>query len=786
MKQFLEKISNHSNEDNIMINIESNDSKTISDSESSSDSEKSEKNEEKERYNKLYSNLIEHFNKNKFRSVYSELEKNKEEYFKWNLKHDLIFSHLQIRCAFQIVDKKFIDYGKVKVIKGIAHWLDYIEDLINKFIPLINMLPKKDQPDQYELLTLYYLSNLYNNALYNIHNKLYFEAIGHLLNCHKIIQNLSKDITYPDILHMSEKIYLTLTIILMSDKNYYSAINFLQVILSICFKELDLMIYNIKNTLTKRYRLSVITSVDVFFNMATCFYLLGVCFEKLHDLDKAVDTYKQAYWIAKNFLFMEYPKIENFLFLIHHRICSHFKIFNIVSQIDLDKIVLDEDTAKNKKKSTIFLDDNKSRLEKFYKIEKIVEKIKPMSVDDDEADLFDEVGKKPKSKNVLKLIGNIKLYNYLSSNDFKPTLTNEIKNLRLHDIDKDTKRKIQKKIFYIKQEKRLQLHKQKELEEKIKAEKKNELKKNVSRNFNSLRESYKTSLSKNNNNTINNTKININNKKNNNNNFSELNMNLNSSTNKHPLSPSFRNSYKQINTSTNINPKPKKNFLNTTSSGFYTTTSPNLTVSSLSKPLKISYDKYVFNKNYRKKINFIENQMSKEYNFQKDLLHLKRFEIMNLDIEPFEEQKIKNDVMLFYTNRLNDQIKIFKEKNKSIKAFEKEQKIQMYYNKLIYYFRDRVCKSLNYKDKEKYMALMKKCDKNKDFFFELKDKKNKQQQQPQSEEPNEISEEELKKLNESRNKDFINKLEYDIENIDKRENLLYKIYRKKDDKKKNF
>ena len=48
----------------------------------------------------------------------------------------------------------------------------------------------------------------------------------------------------------------------------------------------------------------------------------------------------------------------------------------------------------------------------------------------------------------------------------------------------------------------------------------------------------------------------------------------------------------------------------------------------------------------------------------------------------------------------------------------------------------------------------------------------------------EYTEEELKKLNESRNKDFINKLEYDIENMDKRENLLYKIYKKKDENKK--
>ena len=752
MSQFLEKISNQ----NFNENDNSQLSNSVSENDSFSDSEKSQE-LEKERYDKLYSNLIEHFNKNKFRSVFSELEKNKEEYFKWNLKHDLIFTHLQIRCAFQIIDKKFIDYGESKIIKGISHWFDYIEDIINNFVLLINLLPKKDQPDQYELLTLYYLSNLYNNALYCMHNKLYLEAIGHLLNCHKVIQSLSREITYPDILHMSEKIYLTLTVLLMSDKNYFSAVNFLQVILSICFKELDIMIYNNKDSYPKKYRLSAISSNDIFFNMSTCFYLLGVCFEKLHDLDKSVASYKQAYWIGKNFLHIEYPTIENFLYLIHHRICSHYKIFQIVNQIDLDNITLDDESGKNKKKSTIFIDDNKSKLEKFNKIEKIVEKLHPTSVDDDEADLFNDVGKKSKTKNILKLIGNVKLYNYLTSNDFKPTLTNEIKNLRLHDVDKDTKRKIQKKIFYIKQEQRLELLKSKEKEKENEFKKKN----SSSRNFNSFRIKYKNTLTKNN-------------KKNN---ISELNTN---SPDNRFYSPSIHNYYKPINTSSNFHSKSKNNFLTSTSSGFYTLTSPNLNSSSLSKPLKISYDKYVFNKNYRKKINFIDNQMAKEYKFQKDLLHLKKFEYLNL--EPFESEKIKNDVMLFYNNRLGEQIKIFQEKNKSIKAFEKEQKEQLLLNKLKFLYQERACKSLNFKDREKYIALVKKLDKNQEYLFTPKEKTKKLKNQP--EEKKEFSEEELKKFNESRNKDFINKLEFDIENIDKRENLLYKIYKKKDENNK--
>ena len=68
---------------------------------SESDSYISEEENTEEKFNKIFGNLMEHFNKNKFRNVFSEIDKNEISYYKLNISNSLIFKHLQIRCAFE-------------------------------------------------------------------------------------------------------------------------------------------------------------------------------------------------------------------------------------------------------------------------------------------------------------------------------------------------------------------------------------------------------------------------------------------------------------------------------------------------------------------------------------------------------------------------------------------------------------------------------------------------------------------------------------------------------------
>ena len=72
-----------------------------------------------------------------------------------------------------------------------------------------------------------------------------------------------------------------------------------------------------------------------------------------------------------------------------------------------------------------------------------------VEIDDDHNNLLTETGKKPKSKNIEKMNKNIKILNYLVSEDFKPTIT-KMKKMNINKLDIDMKRVIRGKVISIK------------------------------------------------------------------------------------------------------------------------------------------------------------------------------------------------------------------------------------------------------------------------------------------------------------------------------------------------
>jgi hypothetical protein len=289
---------------------------------------------ENNNFNLLYINLIDNFNKNKFRYVFSEIEKNKEILKDWNKSHYLIFTHLQIRCCFHIIEKKFLKYSETPKIKGIEHWFLLTNEVLKEFLSLIPQINNDQILDQYELVNLYYLTHLYNQALNSMINKDLSECLGYLSLCDKLIKKTSKEITYPDTLNIIQKIYLFLTSLFIYDNDYYTAINYLHNIFHISFKELDIMIQNNKNIMMKKYKLSRITTVDVFFNMIIAFFHLGVCYENMRKFDKSNEAYNQANYIGKNFITTHFPRVEYIMKEIYQRSFSYFKFLTILNTIN--------------------------------------------------------------------------------------------------------------------------------------------------------------------------------------------------------------------------------------------------------------------------------------------------------------------------------------------------------------------------------------------------------------------------------------------------------------------
>ena len=59
------------------------------------------------KYSELYSNLIEMYNKRKYRKLFSDLTKNERKYNRFNLSNNLSITHLHIESALAIIQKKF-------------------------------------------------------------------------------------------------------------------------------------------------------------------------------------------------------------------------------------------------------------------------------------------------------------------------------------------------------------------------------------------------------------------------------------------------------------------------------------------------------------------------------------------------------------------------------------------------------------------------------------------------------------------------------------------------------
>ena len=138
-------------------------------------------------------------------------------------------------------------------------------------------------------------------------------------------------------------------------------------------------------------------------------------------------------------------------------------------------------------------------------------------------------------------------------------------------------------------------------------------------------------------------------------------------------------------------------------------TNPVINKNSSEKPFKIDYDKYILNQNYINKNKYLENQIIKEYKFHKDILNTKKCE--KIYVEPFNIEKIKSETDLFYNIELDKNLKILKDKNKSIKIEESQKTYNMLIEKMKYSLKERSCKSLNMKQIEKYKNFIKQFEK---------------------------------------------------------------------------
>ena len=284
--------------------------------EESEDNKKIENPEENEylEYKLFLKTISKKYSKRKYRELYSEIEQNKSKYLKYDLLNNFICIHFQFRILFKIIERKFQKYFRQEIIKGIDKCLNLTDNLLNELTENIKLLSIEEQKEQYEYLTYFHLKNLYNYALLKYHNNNILDCISYLSLAVKIIQKTSKEITQSHIWRISEKIYLFITSILISRKDFRSAKNYLKNILVLCYKDFEFSSFinnKINNNNSIYYNniefLKNKISKEILNNMSLCFYQLGCIFEQQNNYEKSYSSFHESNWICISFLKKNVP-----------------------------------------------------------------------------------------------------------------------------------------------------------------------------------------------------------------------------------------------------------------------------------------------------------------------------------------------------------------------------------------------------------------------------------------------------------------------------------------------
>lgn len=596
-----------------------------SDSLISSQEDKSEKTDAQ--LDLIYINLIENYQKLQYRKILTAISKI-DNYS--GCKSFWRINHLRLTCIQKIIERKLQKYHSEKNIPKITNWLKIFNRELNAWYT--DMAFQTDDKEilvnKLELYITFALSQCYSYAKYCIHQSFLSDCIGFLALGERLIKNTSDFFVSPDTYSYAEMIYLFLSSLYITNENFDSAKKYVIIVLKLAYKELELRLNNDLNSLvclenyTKQEQDSI---MKIFFNITVSFFQLGVCYENEAELEKCYQAYKQAKWFGKLVKGIKATSFFDILYDIEQRARIRSAMVDFFHKEEANI----PETPKTKQKKNILVFNEEEKLKKFSKIQKYIEKLKLMEVDDDEVDLLNNVNEKPFSQRVGVVTKTIHVLNYLMSEKFQNVL-DKMGKIEINNLNKDTRRVIQKKIISIKNNQRMKLLE----EEKEKDNQKEKI---------SLykKESFK---------------------------FSPM---LTKSNNYYMSTVTTNNSSSRANTAASRRPEKLKEKEIKRSNKDQTNKKerPKTSKSSRDEIPKIKYSKYLFNKNFQKKIAFLDNQYNKELKFQKDMLKCKEEE-KTLAYEPFNERKINHTCENFYSTTLKKEMKSAKEREKMLKKKE--------------------------------------------------------------------------------------------------------------------
>ena len=529
--------------------------------------------------------------------------------------------------------KKNLMTETVIIIKNIENYFKLTKNTINHLISIIKYHNNKIEFVIEVYLNYLLLYSKFKNKLNKINEKiLYLIFAKKLIDIYKPFIHSTKTLKYV------QEIYINLFKDYFINKNYEEAEKICKELLEFCFKEIIFRL-NKDNLIDLKKIKNIEKDNLIYLKFCLGLIYLGMIKENLGQIILAKKYYLFSYYVAKELLFGINKNFQNMFFEMAKRSLEYKNIYELLkfennNIIKLKKAIEEEEIQKNimLKNKYKYKGNIKNNKDSF-----IINKIENLKIPENDFNFKNSKSLKKNYSNYL--LNNMKLIDNLSSNSFKNTIKS-MKNINLIDIDYNIKKEIQT-IINKKNHRPNKLLKYKNLCNKLQINtfSNNNLNiSNKSKSQNNILIKYKklkTSISMSNN-TINTSKINNNNNNNDNKNDSNNNNN-NSNYNIYYCLNS--NSYKNLLKFDNTN----NNSLN-----------KNYSFKTLNTINSIPKYKIEFTKSFINKKNYLSKIHSRETNFLKNLLIVKKEQMLD-NIETFNKRKV-NDEADFEFQRIKNSL----------------------------------------------------------------------------------------------------------------------------------
>ena len=428
------------------------------------------------RFNNLMFHLRENLSKQLYKKTIKEIDVLFQKGYIEGYSHSWKFSILKIKAILKIVKHKIIKYlinhfEKVKIkhhINGIKKYFSYALNEINEFYENnedTNIINDEEMVDN--LLYCYYdyiyLISFFNKLLGNI-----MESISYLSFIIRLNKETRLVVKSPKTIHKKAKCFILLSQILICNEDYFSSIEYLNLAMDICLKNIiyqakdicDGILVDEKRELfnkksknekeidNKKVRKSILNIVMIYFYR-------GVCYDNLGKIKNSIRCYTQCLWFLNTFLMNNYNHFSN---LIKHILEKSLEFKETIDYLN-KKIRIHEylqlklksqnkiDSDKDEKKGSHIL--SKSLCSKKFK--GLVNKLGKLKINEiDTVNKF-EIKKNIKSLSSRKREGNdkniflseIRLLNTYLREDFR-VIIDDMDKIKSFDLDYSTREKIQK------------------------------------------------------------------------------------------------------------------------------------------------------------------------------------------------------------------------------------------------------------------------------------------------------------------------------------------------------